>query len=165
MPCLTAARAVQLSLVMYGCNAASGGWLRPNCFIHAAWPALSIPPLHHSPTHQLASMQAQFAATVKAAFDAEAQPLESAAAVNSWVDKATWGKITDIIDEGVARQASGEAVVADSRVCCSGARVWNAESAGTSKHGPAMWLCLYVPSHAHRPWSLSFLPCRQQSFW
>ena len=62
-------------------------------------------------------MQAQFAATLKAAFDAEAQPLESAAAVNSWVDQATRGKITEIIDEGVARQASGEALVADSGVC------------------------------------------------
>lgn len=52
-------------------------------------------------------MQAQYAATLKASFGAEAAPLESAAVVNAWVDKATRGKISEIIDEGIASQASG----------------------------------------------------------
>ncbi|KAI7837490.1 hypothetical protein COHA_008681 [Chlorella ohadii] len=51
-------------------------------------------------------LQARYAATLKDAFGAEAAPLQSAAVVNGWVDQATRGKITEIIDEGIARQAA-----------------------------------------------------------
>ncbi|KAL4529344.1 hypothetical protein Ndes2526A_g04137 [Nannochloris sp. 'desiccata'] len=39
-------------------------------------------------------------------FNAQARPLTGASEVNSWVSEATHGKITDIIDEGAAHQAS-----------------------------------------------------------
>lgn len=58
------------------------------------------------PPGPVSRLQAQFAAALKAAFAAEAQPLASAAVVNSWVAEATRGKIKDIIDEGMAQQAS-----------------------------------------------------------
>lgn len=59
-----------------------------------------------SQTTALPCAQPRYAATLKDAFGAEAAPLQSAAVVNGWVDQATRGKITEIIDEGIARQAS-----------------------------------------------------------
>jgi serine protease inhibitor len=44
--------------------------------------------------------------TLETYFKAQARPLTGASEVNSWVSEATHGKITEIIDDGAAQQAS-----------------------------------------------------------